>query len=65
MILSQAEQIREDIRNNPLKTAKDKKKFKKQVLDSVDDYLQYILTDFGDMTDRLKKVEKIITTTLE
>ena len=65
MILSQADQIREDLRNNPLKTAKDKKKFKKQVLDSVDDYLQYILTDFGDMTDRLKKVEKIITTTLE
>ena len=65
MILSQAEQIREDIRNNPLKTAKDKKKFKKQVIDAVDDYLQYILTDFGDMTDRLKKVEKIITTTLE
>ena len=65
MILSQADQIREDLRNNPLKTAKDKKKFKKQVIDSVDDYLQYILTDFGDMTDRLKKVEKIITTTLE
>jgi len=65
MILSQAEQIREELRNNPLKTAKDKKKFKKQVIDSVDDYLQYILTDFGDMTDRLKKVEKIITTTLE
>jgi len=65
MILSQAEQIREELRNNPLKTAKDKKNFKKQVLDSVDDYLQYILTDFGDMTDRLKKVEKIITTTLE
>ena len=65
MILSQAEQIREELRNNPLKTAKDKKKFKKQVIDSVDDYLQYILTDFGDMTDRLKKVEKIISTTLE
>ena len=65
MILSQADQIREDLRNNPLKTAKDKKKFKKQVIDSVDDYLQYILTDFGDMTDRLKKVEKIISTTLE
>ena len=65
MILSQAEQIREELRNNPLKTAKDKKKFKKQVIDAVDDYLQYILTDFGDMTDRLKKVEKIITTTLE
>ena len=65
MILSQADQIREELRNNPLKTAKDKKKFKKQVIDAVDDYLQYILTDFGDMTDRLKKVEKIITTTLE
>ena len=65
MILSQAEQIRKELRNNPLKTAKDKKKFKKQVIDSVDDYLQYILTDFGDMTDRLKKVEKIIATTLE
>ena len=65
MILSQADQIRKDLRDNPLKTAKDKKKFKKQVIDSVDDYLQYILTDFGDMTDRLKKVEKIIATTLE
>jgi hypothetical protein len=65
MILSQADQIRKELRDNPLKTAKDKKKFKKQVMDSVDDYLQYILTDFGDMTDRLKKVEKIITTTLE
>ena len=65
MILSKADQIREDLRNNPLKTASDKKKFKKQVIDSLDDYLQYILTDFGDMTDRLKKVEKIIATTLE
>ena len=65
MILSKADQIREDLRNNPLKTASDKKKFKKQVIDAVDDYLQYILTDFGDMTDRLKKVEKIIATTLE
>jgi len=65
MILSKADQIRKELRDNPLKTAKDKKKFKKQVIDSVDDYLQYILTDFGDMTDRLKKVEKIIATTLE
>ena len=65
MILSKPDQIRKDLRDNPLKTAKDKKKFKKQVMDSVDDYLQYILTDFGDMTDRLKKVEKIIATTLE
>jgi|TARA_B110000211_G_scaffold223199_1_gene272786 hypothetical protein len=65
MILSKADQIRKELQDNPLKTAKDKKKFKKQVIDSVDDYLQYILTDFGDMTDRLKKVEKIIATTLE
>ena len=65
MILSKADQIRKELQDNPLKTAKDKKKFKKQVMDSVDDYLQYILTDFGDMTDRLKKVEKIIATTLE
>ena len=65
MILSKADQIRKELQDNPLKTAKDKKKFKKQVIDSVDDYLQYILTDFGDMTDRLKKVEKIISTTLE
>ena len=65
MILSKPDQVRKDIKDNPLKTAKDKKRFKKQVLDNVDDYLQYILTDFGDMTDRLKKVEKIITTTLE
>ena len=65
MILSQPDQIRKDLKDNPLKTAKDKKRFKKQVIDSVDDYLQYILTDFGDMTDRLKKVEKIIATTLE
>ena len=65
MILSKADQIRKELQDNPLKTAKDKKKFKKQVIDAVDDYLQYILTDFGDMTDRLKKVEKIIATTLE
>ena len=65
MILSQADQIREDLRNNPLKTAKDKKKFKKQVIDSVDDYLQYILTDFGDMTDKLKKIEKVISKEFE
>ena len=65
MILSKPDQIRKDLRDNPLKTKSDRLKFKKQVIDSVDDYLQYILTDFGDMTDRLKKVEKIITTTLE
>ena len=65
MILSKPDQIRKDLRDNPLKTKNDRLKFKKQVIDSVDDYLQYILTDFGDMTDRLKKVEKIISTTLE
>jgi len=65
MILSQPDQIRKELRDNPLKTAKDKKKFKKQVIDSVDDYLQYILTDFGDMTDKLKKIEKVISKEFE
>ena len=65
MILSQTDQIRKELRDNPLKTAKDKKKFKKQVIDSVDDYLQYILTDFGDMTDKLKKIEKVISKEFE
>ena len=42
MILSKPDQVRKDIKDNPLKTAKDKKRFKKQVLDNVDDYLQYL-----------------------
>ena len=37
MILSKVEQVRKDIKDNPLKTAKDKKRFKKLVLDNVDD----------------------------
>ena len=65
MILSKPEQVRKDIKDNPLKTAKDKKRFKKQVLDNVDDYLQYILTDFGNMTDKLKKIEKVISKEFE
>ena len=65
MILSQPDQIRKDIKDNPLKTAKDKKRFKKQVLDNVDDYLNYILTDFGNMTDKLKKIEKVISKEFE
>ena len=65
MILSKPDQIRKDLRDNPLKTAKDKKKFKKQVMDSVDDYLQYILTDFGDMTDKFKKIDKVISKEFE
>ena len=65
MILSKPDQVRKDIKDNPLKTAKDKKRFKKQVLDNVDDYLQYILTDFGDMTDKLKKIEKVISKEFE
>jgi len=65
MILSQPDQIRKDLKDNPLKTAKDKKKFKKQVLDNVDDYLNYILTDFGNMTDKLKKIEKVISKEFE
>ena len=65
MILSKPDQVRKDIKDNPLKTAKDKKKFKKQVLDNVDDYLNYILTDFGNMTDKLKKIEKVISKEFE
>ena len=65
MILSKPEQVRKDIKDNPLKTAKDKKRFKKQVLDNVDDYLNYILEDFGNMTDKLKKIEKVIAKEFE
>ena len=65
MILSKPEQVRKDIKDNPLKTAKDKKRFKKQVLDNVDDYLNYILADFGNMTDKLKKIEKVISKEFE
>ena len=65
MILSKPEQVRKDIKDNPLKTAKDKKRFKKQVLDNVDDYLSYILTDFGNMTDKLSKIEKVIAKEFE
>ena len=65
MILSKPDQVRKDIKDNPLKTAKDKRRFKKQVLDNVDDYLQYILTDFGNMTDKLKKIEKVISKEFE
>ena len=65
MILSKPEQVRKEIKDNPLKTAKDKKRFKKQVLDNVDDYLNYILADFGNMTDKLKKIEKVISKEFE
>ena len=65
MILSKPDQVRKDIKDNPLKTAKDKKRFKKQVLDNVDDYLNYILADFGNMTDKLKKIEKVISKEFE
>ena len=65
MILSKPEQVRKDIKDNTLKTAKDKKRLKKQVLDNVDDYLSYILTDFGNMTDKLSKIEKVIAKEFE
>ena len=65
MILSKPEQVRKEIKDNPLKTVKDKKRFKKQVLDNVDDYLNYILTDFGNMTDKLNKIEKVIAKEFE
>ena len=65
MILSKSEQARIDVRDNPLKTERDKKRFKKQILDNVDHYLSYILTDFGTMTDKLKKIEKVISKEFE
>ena len=65
MILSKPEQVRKEIKDNPLKTAKDKKRFKKLVLDNVDDYLNYILEDFGNMTDKLNKIEKVISKEFE
>ena len=65
MILSKPERVRKEIKDNPLKTAKDKKRFKKLVLDNVDDYLNYILTDFGNMTDKLNKIEKVIAKEFE
>jgi len=65
MILSKSEQARIDVRDNPLKTERDKKRFKKQVLDNVDHYLSYILTDFRNMTDKLKKIEKVISKEFE
>jgi len=65
MILSKSEQARIDVRDNPLKTERDKKRFKKQILDNVDHYLSYILTDFRNMTDKLKKIEKVISKEFE
>ena len=65
MILSKPEQVRKEIKDNLLKTAKDRKRFKKLVLDNVDDYLNYILTDFGNMTDKLNKIKKVIAKEFE
>ncbi len=55
MIISKPELIRKSIRNNPLKTDKQKFRFKKQVINAVDDYLKYILSDFVDMHTKLSK----------
>ena len=55
MIISKPELIRKSIRNNPLKTDKHKFRFKKQVIEAVDDYLKYILSDFTDMHTKLSK----------
>ena len=43
------------IRNNPLNTDKQKFKFKKKVMNAVDDYLKYILSDFTEMHTQLSK----------
>jgi len=55
MILSKIEQIRKDLRENPLKTQKDRLKFKRQVINCVDDYLKYILKDYEDLHTELRK----------
>jgi|TARA_B110000858_G_C17631988_1_gene393943 hypothetical protein len=48
-------EIKLSIRNNPLNTDKQKFRFKKKVLNAVDDYLKYILSDFTAMHTELSK----------
>ena len=43
------------IKNNHLNTDKQKFKFKKKVMNAVDDYLKYILSDFTEMHTQLSK----------
>ena len=58
MKLSKGEKIRIEIRDNPLKTDRDKKRFKKQVLDLVNDYVMFVLDEFGERHMKLEKLEK-------
>jgi len=58
MTLSKGEKIRIEIRDNPLKTDRDKKRFKKQVLDLVNDYVMFVLDEFGQRHMKLEKLEK-------
>jgi DNA polymerase sigma len=58
MTLSKGEKIRVAIRDNPLKTDRDKKRFKKQVLDLVNDYVMFVLDEFGERHMKLEKLEK-------
>ena len=58
MTLSKGQKIRMEIRENPLKTERDKKRFKKQILDLVNDYLMFLLDEFADKHKKLEKVEK-------
>jgi|TARA_B110000971_G_C19608425_1_gene319272 hypothetical protein len=58
MTLSKGEKIRIAIRDNPLKTDRDKKRFKKQVLDLVNDYVMFVLDEFGERHMKLEKLEK-------
>ena len=43
------------IKYNPLNTEKDKLRFKKQIMNAVDHYLKYILSDFAKMHKQLKR----------
>lgn len=47
--------IRQSIVDNPLNTDKQKLKFKKDVLNAVDDYLKFILKDIASMHSKLKR----------
>ena len=56
---SKLEKIRHSVLNNPLKTEKQIFRFKKQVINAVDDYLKYILSDISKMYKQLQRKTKI------
>ena len=55
MFRSKLEGIRQSILDNPLNTDNQKLRFKKQVLNAVDDYLKFILKDIATMHKKLKR----------